>query len=137
MATPKSRTRRRSLGRYSKQSRMKKRSPKANKPPKRKTVPKRIIHAIQIYDAEKLGFPLALFEGVGQFQDIAKGDTMDGRCWPAIHGHTNYARIYRVMSVRHTLTTSPSGEVKHLKSLFVEPVVPPSSHSQIHKSESA
>jgi hypothetical protein len=112
-------------------------SPESNKSSRRKVAPKPIIHAIQIYDSEKLGFPLAVFEGVGQFQDIAKGDTMDGRCWPAIHGHSNYARIYRVISIRHTLTTSPSGEVKHLKSLFVEPVVPPSPHSQAGKSESA
>jgi hypothetical protein len=116
---------------------MKKPLPKPNKPSKRKIAPKRIIHAIQVYDSEKLGFPLAVFEGVGQFQEIAKGDTMDGRCWPAIHGHSNYARIYRVTSIRHTLTTSPTGEVKHLKSLFVEPVVPPSTQAQINKSECA
>ena len=116
---------------------MKKSDAKAKKPSKRKAGPKRIIHAIQIYDSEKLGYPLAVFEGVGQFQDIAKGDTMDGRCWPAIHGHSNYARIYRVMSIRHTLTASPSGEVKHLKSLFVEPVVPPSFRSRCDESESA
>jgi hypothetical protein len=87
--------------------------------------PPQIVHAIQVYDSEKLGFPLAVFEGTGQFQDIARGDTMDGRCWGAIHGHSNYARIYRVVSIRHTLTTSASGQVTHLKSLFVEPVVPP------------
>src|SRR4051812_46273228 len=116
---------------------MKKRSPNTNKSPKRKAVPKRIIHAIQIYDSEKLGFPLAVFEGVRQFQDIAKGDTMDGRCWPAIHGHTNYARIYRITSIRHTLTTSPAGDVKHLKSLFVEPLVPPSFRSRSNENECA
>ena len=116
---------------------MKKRSPDSDKPAGRKAAaPKRIIHAIQIYDAEKLGFPLAVFEGVGQFQDIAKGDTMDGGCWPAIHGHSNYARIYRITSIRHTLTTSAAGEVKHLKSLFVEPVVPPSRNAYA-KSEQA
>src|SRR4051812_22236374 len=109
----------------------------SSKPKIRKAAPKRIIHAIQIYDSEKLGFPLAVFEGVGQFQDIAKGDTMDGRCWPAIHGHTNYARIYRIASIRHTLTESPSGEVKHLKSLFVEPVVPPSFISRSRENECA
>lgn len=112
-------------------------SPKPKKAVKRKPAPKRIIHAIQIYDAEKLGFPLAVFEGVGQFQDIAKGDTMDGRCWPVIHGHSNYARIYRITSIRHTLTTTPTGEVKHLKSLFVEQVVPPSTENQFHRRESA
>lgn len=63
----------------------------------------------------------------GSFQDIAKGDTVEGRGWPVIHGHTHYAKIYRVISVRHTLSVSPSGAVTHLKSLFVEPVVPPSS----------
>ena len=97
--------------------------PKGKSKPKASS--KHIVHAIQIYDSMKLGFPLAVFEGLGQFQDIAKGDTMDGRCWPNINGHTNYAKIYRVMSVRHTLTTDAAGQVKHLKSLFVEPVVPP------------
>jgi hypothetical protein len=104
---------------------MKKRPPAAKAVPKRKASPKPILHAIQVYDGEKLGFPLAVFEGVGQFQDIGKGDTMDGRCWPAINGHNNYARIYRIVSIRHTLTTDARGQVRHLKSLFVEPVVPP------------
>jgi hypothetical protein len=103
---------------------MKKRpSPKR---PRRAPAPPAIIHAIQVYDSEKLGFPLAVFAGTGQFQDIARGDTMDGRCWGAIHGHSNYARIYRIVSVRHTLNTdAATGQVTHLKSLFVEPVVPP------------
>lgn len=91
---------------------------------KRQRKPKPIVHAIQIYDSEKYGFPLAVFEGVGQFQDIAKGDTMDGTCWPTINGNSNYARIYRVTSIRHTLKTEADGTVKHLKSLFVEAVVP-------------
>ena len=116
---------------------MKKRSPAAKASPKRKAPPKRIIHAIQIYDLEKLGFPLAVFEGMGQFQDIGKGDTMDGRCWPAINGHNNYARIYRIVSIRHTLTTDPSGQVKHLKSLFVEPAVPPRSENLSTNSDAA
>jgi hypothetical protein len=103
---------------------MKKRpSPKR---PRKPATPPAIIHAIQVYDSGKLGFPLAVFAGTGQFQDIARGDTMDGRCWGAIHGHSNYARIYRVVSIRHTLTTdAATGQVTHLKSLFVEPVVPP------------
>jgi hypothetical protein len=114
---------------------MKKRSPARKTPPKTKVTRKRIIHAIQIYDAEKLGFPLAVFEVIGQFQDIAKGDTMDGRCWPTINGHSNYAKIYRVVSVRHTLTADHSGQVKHLKSLFVAPVVPPTPEIHSQKSE--
>ncbi len=109
---------------------MKKRAPSTKPTPKRQPALKRIVHAIQVYDAEKLGFPLAVFEGIGQFQDIGKGDTMDGRCWPAIHGHNNYARIYRIVSIRHTLTADARGQVRHLKSLFVEPVVPLRSESQ-------
>ncbi len=104
-------------------------------PRKRKPTLKPILHAIQVYDLEKLGYPLAIFEGVGQFQHIAKGDTMDGRCWPAINGHDNYARIYRVVSVRHTLSTDAEGRVCHLKSLFVEPVVPPARKPGAAKSE--
>ena len=101
---------------------------------KRKTL-KRIIHAIQVYDIEKLGFPLAVFEGFGQFQDIAKGDTLDGRCWPEINGHNNYSRIYRIVSVRHTLTTEPDGSTKHLKSLFVENAIGPSSANTIPRNQ--
>jgi hypothetical protein len=104
-------------------------------PRKRKATPKPIIHAIQIYDLSKLGYPLAVFEGLGQFQDIAKGDTMDGRCWPSINGHNNYARIYRVVSIRHTLTTSEGGSVKHLKSLFVEAAFPPRSEHKDGQAE--
>jgi len=99
----------------------------SNSPRKRKVRPKPIIHAIQVYDLNKLGYPLAVFEGVGQFQDIAKGDSMDGRCWPSINGHSNYAKIYRVVSIRHTLSTLDDGSVKHLKSIFVEPAVVPRS----------
>ncbi|HEY8900407.1 MAG TPA: hypothetical protein VIM61_08340 [Chthoniobacterales bacterium] len=95
------------------------------KKPSRRTAPapRPIIHAIQVYDGEKFGFPLAVFEGTGQFQDIAKGDTLDGGDWPPINGHKHYARIYRITAIRHTLTTNADGSVKHLKSLFVEPVV--------------
>jgi len=96
----------------------------ASNPKPRRSKPKPIVHAIQIYDHEKYGYPLAVFEGVGQFQDIAKGDTMDGGCWPSINGNSNYARIYRVVSIRHTLKTESDGTVKHLKTLFVEAVVP-------------
>lgn len=95
-------------------------------PSPKKTVrrlPRPIIHAIQVYDGEKFGFPLAVFEGTGQFQDIGKGDTLDGGDWPPINGHTNYAKIYRITAIRHTLTTGADGSVKHLKSLFVEPVI--------------
>ena len=99
----------------------------SNSPRKRQTRSKPIIHAIQVYDLNKLGYPLAVFEGVGQFQDITKGDTMDGRCWPSINGHSNYARIYRVVSIRHTLSTQQDGSVKHLKSIFVEPALAPRS----------
>jgi hypothetical protein len=90
----------------------------------RKPKPKPIVHAIQIYDNDKLGFPLAIFEGIGQFQDIAKGDTMDGRCWAKDQDASNYAKIYRVISIRHTLRTMEDGSVHHLKSLFVEAVIP-------------
>ena len=82
-------------------------------------------------------FPLAVFQGTGQFQDIGKGDTMDGKCWPAINGHSNYARIYRIVSIRHTLTTAPSGQVTHLKSLFVETVVPPRAEISASRSQRA
>ena len=108
---------------------MKKR-PLNPQPAERKKSPKPIVHAIQVYDIEKLGFPLAVFEGSGQFQDISKGDTMDGGCWPLINGHNNYARIYRVVSIRHTLTTDAAGQVRHLKSLFVERAVPPRSEAR-------
>jgi hypothetical protein len=111
------------------------RKPPASKSAGRKPSPKPIVHAIQVYDLETLGFPLAVFEGIGQFQDIAKGDSLDGKGWPAINGHNNYARVYRVVSIRHTLTVDASGRVKHLKSLFVEPVVPPRKHT--HSGHSA
>ena len=115
---------------------MKKRPPDS-KPAKRRKSAKPIVHAIQVYDLEKLGFPLAVFEGIGQFQDIGKGDTMDGRCWPSINGHSNYARVYRVTSIRHTLTADAKGQVTHLKSLFVERVVPPYSATRPTPSEEA
>ena len=113
---------------------MKKRS-SDSKPAKRRKSAKPIVHAIQVYDREKLGFPLAVFEGTGQFQDIGKGDTMDGRCWPCINGHSNYARVYRVASIRHTLTVDAKGQVTHLKSLFVERVIPPPSATRPTRSE--
>ncbi len=84
---------------------------------------KAVINAIQFYDAEKLGFPLAEFRGKGSFQAISKGDTVDGACWPRIHGHRRYAKIYRVTAVRHTIEEKPDGTIKHLKSVFVEPAL--------------
>jgi len=78
-----------------------------------------------------------VFQGTGQFQDIGKGDTMDGKCWPAIIGHSNYARIYRIVSIRHTLATAPSGQVTHLKSLFVETVVAPRAEVSASRSQRA
>lgn len=85
---------------------------------------KPVINAIQIYDNQLFGYPLAVFEVSGQFQDIAIGDTMDGKAWKHSYGHTNYAQIYRVVSIRHTLSTLEDGSVQHLKSIFVEAVVP-------------
>ncbi len=84
---------------------------------------KAIVNAIQFYDGDKLGFPLAEYRGRGQFQGINKGDTVDGACWPPINGHKKYAKIYRVTSIRHTIEEKRDGTIKHLKSVFVEPVV--------------
>ena len=82
-----------------------------------------IVNAIQFYDSHNCGFPLAEYRGKGHFQGINKGDTVDGSCWPHINGHKNYAKIYRVASVRHTIQEKPPGTIKHLKSVFVEPVL--------------
>ena len=82
-----------------------------------------IVNAIQFYDGDKLGFPLAEYRGKGQFQGISKGETVDGACWPLINGHKKYAKIYRVTSVRHTIEDKADGTIKHLKSVFVESVV--------------
>jgi len=82
-----------------------------------------IVNAIQFYDGDKLGFPLAEFRGKGHFQGINKGDTVEGGCWPLINGHKKYAKIYRVTSIRHTIEEKPDGIIKHLKSIFVDPVV--------------
>jgi hypothetical protein len=83
----------------------------------------KIKHVLQVYDLRTCGFPLAVFEGGEPFMDIRKGDTMDGRCWPKINGHRDYARIYRVRSVRHTIQANDPGTIMHLKSLFVEAVI--------------
>jgi len=48
---------------------------------------------------------------------------VDGACWPPINGHKKYAKIYRVTSIRHTIEEKTDGTIKHLKSVFVEPVV--------------
>ena len=90
---------------------------------KRRSRLKSIINAIQFYDGDKLGFPLAEYRGKGHFQGINKGDTVDGACWPLIHGHKKYAKIYRVTSIRHTIEEKSDGTIKHLKSVFVDAVV--------------
>ena len=90
---------------------------------KRRSKLKTIVNAIQFYDGDNLGFPLAEYRGKGHFQGINKGDTVDGACWPLINGHKKYAKIYRVTSIRHTIEEKPDGTIKHLKSVFVEPVV--------------
>jgi len=90
---------------------------------KRRSKLKTIVNAIQFYDGEKLGFPLAEYRAKGNFQGINKGDTVDGACWPLINGHKKYAKIYRVTSIRHTIEEKPDGTIKHLKSVFVDPVV--------------
>lgn len=84
---------------------------------------KAIVNAVQFYDEEKLGFPLAEFRGKGQFQAMHKGDTVDGACWPPINGHKKYAKIYRVTSIRHTIEEKPDGTIKHLMSVFVAGIV--------------
>ena len=82
-----------------------------------------IVNALQFYDAHNCGFPLAEYRGKGHFQGINKGDTVDGSCWPHINGHKNYASIYRVTSIRHTIQDKPPGTINHLLSAFVEPVL--------------
>ena len=91
--------------------------------PKRLAKLKPIVNAIQFYDAEHLGFPLAEYRGKGQFQAVSKGDTVDGACWPLINGHKKHSKIYRVASIRHTIEEKSDGTIKHLKSVFVHPVV--------------
>ncbi len=90
---------------------------------KRRPARKPILNAIQFYDSEKLGFPLVEFQGEGHFQGINKGETVDGSCWPLINGHKKHAKVYRVTSVRHTIETLSDGSIRHLKSVFVAPVV--------------
>jgi len=90
---------------------------------KRRSKLKAIVNAIQFYDGDKLGFPLAEYRGKGHFQGINKGDTVDGACWPLINGHKKFAKIYRVISIRHTIEEKPDGTIKHLKSIFVEPAL--------------
>jgi hypothetical protein len=90
---------------------------------KRRSKLKLIVNAIQFYDGDTLGFPLAEYRGKGHFQGINKGDTVDGACWPPINGHKIYAKIYRVTSIRHTIQEKPDGTIKHLKSVFVDPVL--------------
>lgn len=89
----------------------------------RRAARKPIVNAIQFYDSEKLGFPLVEFHGEGQFQGISKGETVDGSCWPLSNGHKKFAKVYRVTSVRHTIETLADGSIRHLKSVFVVPVV--------------
>jgi len=81
-----------------------------------------IVNALQFYDADNCGFPLAEYRGKGYFQGINTGDTVDGACWPHINGHKNYASIYRVTSIRHTIQEKPPGTIKHLKSVFIVPI---------------
>ncbi len=90
---------------------------------KRRAARKPIVNAIQFYDSEALGFPLVEFEGEGHFQGISKGETVDGSCWPLSNGHKKYAKVYRVTSVRHTIEPLADGSIRHLKSVFVVPVV--------------
>lgn len=90
---------------------------------KRRSKLKTIVNAIQFYDEDKLGFPLAEYRGIGHFQGINKGDTVDGACWKPINGHKKYAKIYRVKSIRHTIEEKSDGTIKHLKSVFVEPAL--------------
>ena len=98
---------------------------KTKKSSKKQDHPKlrQIVNAIQFYDLRNCGFPLAEYRGQGAFQSISKGDTVDGSCWPRINGHAEYAKVYRVVSIRHTIHEKPTGTVKHLKSVFVEPII--------------
>jgi len=90
------------------------------RPRQKRSTLKTIVNAVQIYDDEKLGFPIAEFQGKGQFQGITKGETIDGTCLPRINGHRKYFKIYRVTSIRHTIQEKSDGTILHLKSLFVE-----------------
>lgn len=100
-------------------------SKKNSSSPRRKGISrlKTIVNAVQIYDMEELGFPIAEFQGKGQFQGICKGETIDGSCLPHINGHRKYSKIYRVLSVRHAIQEKSNGTILHLKSVFVEPVL--------------